>query len=89
MKSLNLESTHRVYLASKGALCIDSDGSETLVGLEQLEAIIYLSMEQRASRGYFSSDLVELVNFLELLNRHQAALPSSYWEHVSLTGYVE
>lgn len=89
MKSLILESTHRVYLASKGALCTDIDGCETLVGLEQLESLAYLSMEQQASRGYFSSDLAELVNFLELLNRHQAALPSSQWEYVDPTGYKD
>jgi hypothetical protein len=88
MKSLNLENTHRVYLTNKGALCIDVDGHETLVGLGQVESLTYLSMEGRASRGYFSDDLAELLNFLNLLNRHQAALPSSHWKHVDVTGYV-
>jgi hypothetical protein len=88
MKSLNLEYTHRVYLTSKGALCIGDDGCETLVGLGQVEALTYLSMEARASRGYFSDDLAALLNFLNLLNRHQAALPLSHWEHVDAAGYV-
>jgi hypothetical protein len=88
MKSLKLENTHRAYLESKAALCFDVDGCETLVGLVQSESIIYLFMEQQASKGYFSDDLAKLLNFLELLNRHQAALPSSHWEYVDPTGYI-
>jgi hypothetical protein len=88
MKSLKIENTHRAYLESKGALFFDDDGCETLVGLEHSESIIYLFMEQQASRGYFSDDLTKLLNFLELLNRHQAALPSSHWEYVDPTGYI-
>jgi hypothetical protein len=79
MKSLHLENSHRACLTRKCGLCIDIDGCETLVGLTQEESVKYLIMEQQAERGYFSSDVADLVSFLELLNRHQAALPFSKW----------
>jgi hypothetical protein len=79
MTTLDLDDSYRAYLARKGALYVDADGHEALVGLTRSESIRYLTMTQNAKTGYLSDNLVELQSFLEVLNRHEAALPPSRW----------
>jgi hypothetical protein len=76
MKTLHIESIHREYLMSKGALCVDADEWETLIGLTPSESVTYLKMEQRAATGYLSDDILDLQFFLVILNKHEAAFPA-------------
>jgi hypothetical protein len=79
MTTLDIDDSYRAYLARKGALYIDADGNEALVGLTICESVEYVTMTQSAKSGYLSDNLAELQSFLEVLNRHEAALPPSRW----------
>lgn len=79
VKSLQLEHTYRVYLKGRGALCISDDGCEALVGLTPSESVAYLVMQEQVAAGNISNDLRQLQIYLELVNRHEAALPTTSW----------
>jgi hypothetical protein len=80
MKALNLLETHRRYLMQQGAFSVNSEGCEVLVGLTLRESLVYIQMINEVGSGCISDDLNELANFLSLMNRHNAALPTSSFD---------
>jgi hypothetical protein len=80
MKSLLIQPSLRRHLISKGALSVDFNGWEVLVGLTRAESITYLSMSHEVASGRTSDNLDELELFLEIVNRHDAALPTSSYD---------
>lgn len=75
MKPLELEPSYRQYLNVKHALRLDDDGDECLVGLTASESVEYLAILNAASVEAKIHSGVDPERFLDLYDRHIAALP--------------
>lgn len=72
---LNLPSTYRLYLLQKGALSIDKNGDEVLVGLNHKESIEYAQITNESFTDESAAGRYDPQRFLDLFARHEAALP--------------
>lgn len=79
MKLLPLEGTHRAFLVFKGALMLNADGNETLVGLTMEDSVTYVRICYGAWNDNLPDSLVDLSIFLGLHERHTNALRDSTW----------
>jgi hypothetical protein len=75
MKILNLYDTYRTYLENKMALDVDANGDEVLVGLNRSESIEYVDVTNGSLSDPLFTGHDNPLRFIELYERHQAALP--------------
>lgn len=75
MKLLELDTTYRRYLRTKGALTFDGDGNEALVGLTADESIEYLATMNTLDISEKIRAGADPERLLTLYDRHVAALP--------------
>lgn len=75
MKLLHLDAMYRRYLSTKGALMLDDDGNEALVGLTADESIEYLATMDTLDISEKIHDGADPERLLTLYDRHVAALP--------------
>lgn len=67
---LNLTDERRRELLNRGALTVDADGDEVLVGLTLAETHVYLLFEEHPSQPHTSG---ELSVFYQLKHKHLCA----------------
>lgn len=75
MNLLELDTSYRRYLRTRGALTLDVDGNEALVGLTADESIEYLATMNAQDISEKIRSGADPERLLSLYERHVAALP--------------
>jgi hypothetical protein len=75
MNFLSLEYTYRTYLTGRGALTVDLEGNEVLVGLNRAESVEYAALTEGAMTDALARGVEDPERFLDLCDRHHKARP--------------
>lgn len=75
MEPLLIDAIYRRYLIDRGALVLDQDGNEVLIGLTVDESIEYVSAMSSVDIAGIIRGGVDPVRLLMLYDRHAAARP--------------